>query len=448
VNVNTKSEEIPLSVGLIKDQSPLSATLEEMLSHIGVQYDLIDGKDDEKKYPAVILSSGNRIEAARRHVLDEDNIIMAHDVCDLKLVYSHLSGSINHDKDPNEPIVNIEEQKLYNRIRFSFAKNGLPFVTKSLWPGNKNFCFVMTHDVDWLSYRPIHRAVYRGGIGIRRSLSLITLGLLSNKNYGWNIPEILELERRYGIKSTFFFRTLYDSFAHLFPESVKLVKQAGCEIGLHASFNSHTSTSSMKLQLEHLHKISGQSIKGIRHHILKIRVPDTWKIEAEEGLSYDATFSYNRLFGFRAGCCYPYHPIELDRLPIIELPTSFMDWTALHRKMRGGVFSKRLKMALDIVSQYNGVMVVNFHNTYINRYTFDDVYSTYEDILKKASAGNAWIATASECVDWWRFREEAKLNPMFVENDTVKVDILEPPAEIHAGKNYKLRAMTYGPKSY
>ena len=70
-----------------------------------------------------------------------------------------------------------------------------------------------------------------------------------------------------------------------------------------------------------------QEPKGLRYHVLKFQVPLSWEIETATGFEYDATFYYNRFFGFRSGTCFPYRPFsQTSRLPILELPTGYMDW--------------------------------------------------------------------------------------------------------------------------
>jgi len=408
-----------LTVGLMSDDDRRSAVLEEMISQLGLDYEWISNGDI--KYPAVIIDTVARFESARRHVDSDDAIVVAEKVCDIKSIYSLLSGMRQHTHDAITPVVNIEERKLMDIIRAVFTRQGLPLVYKPLWPGGHDICVVLTHDVDWLAYNGMHRVVFHGSLDFRRALPLAFKSLLRGTNLGWNIPELTELENKYNTKSTFFFKTRYDTNSELLAKSIGIVKESGSEVALHASYDSHVSGGSLSRQIEFLESISGKEIKGVRHHILKTKPPDTWKIEAAEGLSYDATFAYNRFFGFRAGSCLPYHPFGEIRLPIIELPTSFMDWTALHRNIRGEKFFRSIEQVLDVVNEYGGVFVVNFHNTYMNGETFPDVVSAYERFLQKVTTQNSWVATASQCVEWWSTRESTPLRAKLNRDGTIEV---------------------------
>jgi hypothetical protein len=122
------------------------------------------------------------------------------------------------------------------------------------------------------------------------------------------------------------------------------------------------------------------------------------------GILYDATFSHTEFFGFRGGTCFPYHPFAERRLGVTELPTGFMDWTALKRKIRGARMRNVLGEIVSKTVSYHGAVVVNFHNTYLNKDTFPDVLENYEWLLKEATKNGYWIATAQQCVEWWNYR--------------------------------------------
>jgi len=301
---------------------------------------------------------------------------------------------------------------------------GLPLVLKSNWPGGAKACCVLTHDVDWLSFSPFHKVVLKGLKNKPSRLpGLVYGGAVRGKNFGWNIPEIIELEKRYGYRSTFLMMTRYTEAKSLLAKSIELMRSSGCEIALHGSESSHLSVEALKAELELFRAEVGRYPKGVRNHILKFKAPYTWEYQAELGLEYDATFGYNRYFGFRGGVCFPYHPFnESGRLPIIELPTGFMDWTALHRKRDASAFGSYLETARRRVEEFNGLLVVNFHNTYLNGKTFPSILSEYEALLEKVTEEKYWVATAAECAAWWRKRASARLNPRLTESGEILVD--------------------------
>jgi peptidoglycan/xylan/chitin deacetylase (PgdA/CDA1 family) len=211
--------------------------------------------------------------------------------------------------------------------------------------------------------------------------------------------------------------------AKCFERSVKLVRDGGFELALHAYQGSHLSAEALKSELDVFRGAVGSPPRGVRYHILKFRPPDTWEFQSQLGLEYDATFGYNRFFGFRGGSCFPYHPFSpTGRLSILELPTGFMDFTALHRNPDGSRFGEFLQMAKERVEEFHGALVVNFHNTYLNAETFPSVVREYESFLGKIREQGYWVATAAECAEWWRFRSSHKVNPRLSERGEILLE--------------------------
>ena len=114
-------------------------------------------------------------------------------------------------------------------------------------------------------------------------------------------------------------------------------------------------------------------------------------------------------------------------MQIVELPTGFMDWTALHRNLRGPKLESMLMQVKEVVERYHGVLVVNFHNTYINSDTFPDTYDSFVSLLKSITIDGYWIASAEECARWWEYRALTKLDPQL--DDSGKITSLLDSSE-------------------
>jgi hypothetical protein len=141
--------------------------------------------------------------------------------------------------------------------------------------------------------------------------------------------------------------------------------------------------------------------------------PHTWRYQESAGFSYDATHAYNDKFGFRAGTCRPYHPFDAltkERFDILELPTSFMDWTALHKGMGHAAMMDKVRELCSVVEAHHGAFVPIFHNMYVNGRTHPDVRKTFIETIKYIKEKKYWVATGAECAAWWRLRERAKLS--------------------------------------
>ncbi len=403
-----------LKVGLVTQESILDHVLMEMLDHQGIVYETVES-DKGRRYPVVLLSSHTKkaTDVAKEVQMSEDSVIVVGDVVRLDEALRCLSGRLGDDDEADrlDPWVNLEEARLASAIKERLSSMGLPFVIKWFWPRLAKACCVLTHDIDWLTYSPFHKAVLDGQKNILRLSGLAARSLVRGQDYGWNIPEMVAMEKKHGVKSTYLFQTAYDDKKKHLKPSIDLLRSNGFELGLHAAHSSHKTIAALKSELDGCREMTGGYPAGVRYHILKFKVPDTWKIMAEAGLQYDATFSHNRYFGFRGEVCFPYRPFDDGRLPIVELPTSFMDWTALSRPLRGEKAAQMLARAKQTVEKYHGVLAVNFHNPYINRQTFPDMFDLYEWLLGTVTSEDYWVATASECVAWWNFRAAAVVEP-------------------------------------
>ena len=397
-----------LELGLVRTDALMDEVLMEVLDHLGIVY----READEGDFPLLISST------RPSGTLTGESLIVAEDVLPMGEVLNALSGAESvEDRDCFDLKVNELEVKLLALIRDCYRAEGLPLVRKWYWPNFSRACCVLTHDVDWLSYSPFHRVVYRGK-PFSEFLKLVFRYLLLRKDYGFNIPEIVKIEKSRGVKSTFFLQTHYNE-AEKARQAQRLLKENGFEIGLHGTRNSHKILNMLVEELRSLQEAIGSEIHGVRYHRLKFKPGLTWRIEEEAGLEYDSTFSNNKHFGFKSQICYPYRPVDpllRRRLNILEIPTAFMDWTALKRRFTNDACQSVLRKLLDVVGEYNGCFAVNFHNTYLNKETFKEIYGAFIWVICEALNTGYWVTTASECSRWWDMRSSTKLELKFEED--------------------------------
>jgi hypothetical protein len=236
--------------------------------------------------------------------------------------------------------------------------------------------------------------------------------ILRRKKFDDYIDLIRTLENRHNIKSSFYFFPDYSDVTHEeFVNLLEKLKKENFEVGLHSNSSSLEPLEREKQELE---EKFGGDIVGTRQHTLKFTVPETWQYQ-EQLLDYDLSFYRNEDFGFRAGLCFPYRPLNTSS--IIEIPTSFMDWTALHKKMSYDQIKEELSKIFVQIENYNGCLVLNFHNEYFNKIVFPHIYKTFIDTLEYIQ-NDYWITTARECVAWWKRRESANMD-LQIENNKI-----------------------------
>jgi len=377
--------------------------VEEILNHQGV---IFEAFEEEREYPCVI-STIDRFKD-----INQNNVVLADEIVPMEEIIFALSGVLNNNF--KEPEVNKYEFKLKEEIKKVFFEQNLPFIRKWFWPNFVKYCCVMTHDIDRMSIPP-NSARKETPIVIKAIMRVVYYYqkyLLRRKKFEDYIDLILTLENRYNIKSSFYFFPDYSDVTYEeFVNLLNKLKKGNFEVGLHSN---STSQEQLEREKQELEKKFGGGIVGSRQHTLKFSVPKTWQYQ-EQLLDYDLSFYRNEEFGFRAGLCFPYRP--LNTCSIIEIPTSFMDWTALHKKMNYDQIKVVLSKIFMQIESYNGCLVLNFHNEYFNKMTFPHIYKTFIDTLEYI-LNDYWVTTARECVTWWKRRESAKIDVQ-IENNKI-----------------------------
>ncbi len=177
------------------------------------------------------------------------------------------------------------------------------------------FLFI-SHDVDW----------GRRGPGTEHILArrdrfddeVIKRVLEERFNPYFGIPDLIEMEERVGVRSTFFFRTRYDdnSGIELYEDVIKDLVKGGWEVGLHV--NDAGSIESLHKEKKVLEDVVGVRVHGCRVHYLRIGV-DRLHLLGDAGFLYDSSivFSKDRIDPKNTGF------MVVDGL--VEFPITFMD---------------------------------------------------------------------------------------------------------------------------
>jgi peptidoglycan/xylan/chitin deacetylase (PgdA/CDA1 family) len=131
-----------------------------------------------------------------------------------------------------------------------------------------------------------------------------TLQNLERKNPYQNISEVLEIEKKLGIKSTFFFRTYVEGSQHPPPpydlteykQDIRHMISNGWEIALHADMTSHNNLESLEREKTNLEKIAGTKIFGNRVHYTVGNTLDTplFRNLSRLGFKYDSSVKCKR----------------------------------------------------------------------------------------------------------------------------------------------------------
>jgi peptidoglycan/xylan/chitin deacetylase (PgdA/CDA1 family) len=93
----------------------------------------------------------------------------------------------------------------------------------------------LSHDVDWRKQGPEKEHIFARKARFENSV----FERVDKENLYYNFVEIMDLEEKFGVRSTFFFRTYYENGNYLdYEEEIISLLNGKWEIGLHTDGNS------------------------------------------------------------------------------------------------------------------------------------------------------------------------------------------------------------------
>jgi len=283
------------------------------------------------------------------------------------------------------------------------------------YPGGKKFALCLTHDVDDI-YPPLTHKILASLCCLKK----LNLRELKN-NLFWdmqgkqfspyiNFKKIIELEKKYNAKSTFYFMTTAEDpirFRYNIEDiasELAHILENGWEVGLHGGYFAYDEMQAVKSEKNRLERVLGKEIVGYRNHYLRFKVPNTWMILEKCGFKYDTTYGYTNMVGFRNGMCHPFKPFNLNigkQMDIYEIPLHIMDGTLFDVTKSFNKAWEIARMLIDTTEKYNGVLTILWHNNVFS-FPFRDKWKTlYEKILEYGSKKRAWMTSGEEIMRWW-----------------------------------------------
>lgn len=318
----------------------------------------------------------------------------------------------------------------YQRVSYTASgqKNVLiPSVSKYLvhhgfhpeYTDGKKFAVFLSHDIDDIAISP--RQVFRSMIPypLHRdhlgSIRFLTSYTKKEKPYV-NFRKIVELEKKYDASSSFFFLAIpEDVFGKKYQldevtNELPAILTHDCEIGLHTGFYSFDDFRRIKEEKEKLEKASGIKVAGVRNHLYRFKLPQTWNLLSQAGFTYDSSFGYYDTIGFRNGICHPFKPYDLTNgrtIDLIEIPPCVVDVTLFsYMKCDAKEAWNYIRNLIDVVEALGGVMTIIWHNwTFSYPVSYAGLFGKewtklYEKILKYGYEKHAWLTTGKNIADF------------------------------------------------
>lgn len=280
----------------------------------------------------------------------------------------------------------------------------------SPWPEERPFALCLSHDVDRVrkSYQYVTHLRKPGAL--RRALRL-------PKNPYWNFERILEMEKGFDVKSTFFF--LQESkklnlraprewglslgrYRFHDPEvarAIRMIDSAGWEVGLHGSFESFRDFARLSGEKHDLESVLGHPVAGVRQHYLNLEIPRTWQIQKQAGLSYDASLGLKAGVGYDGIPLFPFEPFQDE---FVVLPLAVMDGALFSTVSDTSAQLTALTRIVEQAEAKHALLAVLWHQRFLNPAEFPNENSVYESFLRLALEREPWVATSAQVADWWR----------------------------------------------
>ena len=300
------------------------------------------------------------------------------------------------------PLVSLYAAKLRQTLDTSGTR-----ATPWAWEGDRTrIGFAFTHDVDYPEIiRPIEvlrllKSRGLGGIALAKRV-------VTGESHFWTFAEWVRLTARYGTRPSFYFMArrgsllqyamgtpddFYDVRSPRFQRLFAELKDAGCEIGLHASFHSHRSAETLRREVQRIAEAAGVECAGNRHHYwhLDPAAPnETLRRHGEAGLTYDSSLGLEYYPGFRRGICHPYRVFHSGigrELPTVQLPPAWMDDHFDRRLAKNQIVDREgaARALLQVARDTRGVVIVDYHSRGMNA----DFYPQYGPWLTRFAESN------------------------------------------------------------
>ena len=195
-------------------------------------------------------------------------------------------------------------------------------------------------------------------------------------------------------ESTFFFLCNYQKpydENHLigtdeFNQLVKRITQSH-HIGIHPSYSSNSTTSTITEETQILALITGQHITRSRQHFLKMSMPQTYQTLIAAGLTEDHSMMYADRIGFRASTCHPFLWYDLSQEKTTDLTihspclmdVTLKNYLNLNPEESLIVIDKLKKTIANV----NGTLEFIWHNSSFSAaHGWDGWQKTFEYLLK------------------------------------------------------------------
>jgi peptidoglycan/xylan/chitin deacetylase (PgdA/CDA1 family) len=283
------------------------------------------------------------------------------------------------------------------------------------------FCVCLSHDVDRIKksfqfFTHFFKCIKNGDL----ESATYQLKSLFKKSHYWNFQKIMDIEKKLGLRSSFFFlnetypfnpfkiaswRLSLGYYNLLDPHLGKVIRDLddqGWEVGLHGSYLSYKDLELLRKEKGDLEGIIGHAVMGVRQHYLNLD-RHTWKKQATAGFFYDASFGFTDNIGFKEDRYYPFSPIPNRAFKVV--PLALMDSCVMKNT---NAFVEAVKV-INLAAEKRACLVLNWHQRVFNEKEFPGYLSMYLRLIGECRKRNARFLTIGEYINIADEMQSAKM---------------------------------------
>lgn len=283
--------------------------------------------------------------------------------------YAHENSIAYQEGFLNVPLVNKWVLGFGEFLKKSFPELRFQFTTGK---------FIATYDID-LAWSYKRKGVLRnlGGFLKAPSAQRIKVLLGMNKDPYDSYDFLDKLHSENNLEPIYFFlvankRSLYDkNIPPTHPLMAKLIKDhaQNYKTGLHPSWKSNDSFSTLLSEKKILETTTGLSINSSRQHYIKFCLPTTFENLIAAGITDDYSMGYGSINGFRASVASSFYWYNLPEEKITALrihPFCYMDANCFYEeKLNVTEAFVEMRYYFRACRLVNGNFISIFHNNFL-----------------------------------------------------------------------------------
>jgi uncharacterized protein DUF7033 len=247
----------------------------------------------------------------------------------------------------------------------------------------RRFSLVPTHDLDIIypsRIRTLGHAAFRAR-SARAMMQAARIALSTGSPFD-TFDWLMDLSESVGVRSRFNLlgggtSPRYDEGRYRLADArvraiVRHILDRHHLLGFHPSYSAHLNPAQWASERRAIEAAFGVTLSEGRHHYLRFRVPETWRMWDEGGMAVDSTAGYADVEGFRCGTgdLFPTFDVRRRRaLRLKERPLVIMEGTlAGYRKLSARGSQEVVRRYIEVAARYRMPLTILFHNN-----SFDEV---------------------------------------------------------------------------